>query len=129
MGRAAGRVVGIEDGFDRVVLGGRGGDGGLDAVGDHLGDFAVEELAAIGAAGAAEQAAVQPLADDAFHLAEEVELRRLARIAVAVLQDVVGDFEDDRRFPNILEMLDAEIRGFADDPLPSAPRSDRRGQG
>ncbi len=70
------------------------GDGGLDALAGHVGNFAIEELGGIGAAGAAEIAAVQPLARDALELAEQMELRLLAGVAVFGVEQMPGEVEE-----------------------------------
>ena len=64
--RRAGRVVGIEDRLDRTLAGQRRGDRRLDPLAGHVGDLLVQQLGRIGAAGAAQIAAVQPLPGDAF---------------------------------------------------------------
>ena len=83
-------VVGVEDGFDLVFALEGFGDGGLDALAGHVGNFAVEDLSGIGRAGASEVAAVHPLADDAFELAKEVKPGFLAGIAVLGEEKVAG---------------------------------------
>ena len=62
----------------------RFGDRRLDPLAGHVGDLLVEQLGRVGAAGAAQIAAIQPLAGDALQLAEQVQLRLFAGVAVLV---------------------------------------------
>ncbi len=77
----AGRVVGVEDRLDRMLADHRLGDRRLDALAGPVGDVLVDQLRRVGAAGAAQIAAVEPFAGDPLQLAEQVELRLVAGVA------------------------------------------------
>ena len=76
----AGRVVRVEHCLDRVLADHRLGKRRLDALAGPIGEVLIDQLRRVGAAGAAQIAAVEPFADDALQLVEEVELGVIAGI-------------------------------------------------
>src|SRR5690606_319679 len=101
----------------RIVASERHGDRGLDPLAGYISDLLIEELRRIGAAGALEIAAFQPLAGDRLELPEEMQLRRFARIAVLLIEKALGQMEQDGRAAHVVEVLDRQVNALADDAL------------
>ena len=93
------------------------GNGSLDPFGGHVGDFLVDHLRRIGAARASEVATVDPLARDALQLAEQMQLRFLARIPVFVVEEMPREVEQDRRRTHVFQMRHGQVDALANDPL------------
>ena len=66
------------------------GDRGLDTFASPVGDVLVEQLRRVRAASAAQIAAIEPFAGNAFQLVEQVELRVIAGVTEFSEQEGVG---------------------------------------
>ena len=63
----------------------------------------------------ADEAGIQPILDDAFELAEEVEFSFLAGIAPLGIKQVRSEAVEHGRRPSIAQMGDGEVHALADD--------------
>ena len=52
-----------------------------------------------------------------LELAEEVQLRRFAGIAVFLIEKMLGEVKEDRRAAHVVEVLDGQVHALADDAL------------
>ena len=92
----------------------RAGDGGGDALAGHVRQFLVHELRRVGAA-LADQAGIEPLLGDALQLPEQVELGIFARVAPLGVDQALGQVEQQRGGPHVVQVFQTEFDALADD--------------
>ena len=54
---------------------------------------------------------------DRLELTEQMQLRRFAGVAVFLVEQVLGEMEEDGRAAHVVQMLDRQVDAFADDTL------------
>ena len=98
-------------------------DAVLDPLARHVGQHGKEQLRAI-RPGLTLKMTVQPLANDRFELAEQVELGILVRVPVLCFKKVLGEMEEDSVVADTSGIDQRQINTFADDALvTSVPRA------
>jgi len=117
VGRGARGVVGIGDCLDPLITPRAALAGEIDAVGRLVGDLLIQELGGERAALAHQVALVDPAPRDLLELAEQVQLRLLARITEFPEQQVLGEMIGDRARPDLAQVLQVQRDAFADDAL------------
>ena len=111
---AACGIEGVQHDAHGVRAGQRGADGGMDTLAGHVGDFLMHHLRLPGAAAALE-VVPHPFLCDALELAEQVQLRVLARIAVLAIQQVLGQVEGDRVVARVFQVLHGQVHALPHD--------------
>ena len=97
MARGSGRVVGIQHGLHRSLLGQlRPGDRRSDLLARSVGKIGNHQLGAIGIAFACDVFR-KPLPGDALQLAEEVKFRLAVRVAPMLEEQALGEFVEQGR--------------------------------
>ena len=91
-------------------------DAPRDAFASHIRKRQIHELRGVRAA-LADEVIVEPLARDPLELAEQVQLRLLARIAPLCLQQALGQVKQQGRAPQVAGVHQVEVHPLADDAL------------